>query len=1453
MTRRWTAVGAALLLAAQAALAGAPTPKPAPPKGFVRPVVTAAQNARMTVGRGVLRIDSMIDYTVAQGEVATLSVLLPGEAVVQSVQCQGLRTYAMTRERHYQRLSVLLEKPAGGVIQLWLQASHPIPRSGIGQPVAFLLPTVAPRGVSRESGAIAVLADRGIKLDPVEAQGATLLEAVNIKAFADIKESVALAYTYAKRPFSIQVQATEIEAEIGLLRPPPTEKPQLLLHEATATGTVGDTVAKLSLKLAFEAIGREPPERVLLPPTVALTQMRLDAKTAARLVRDAEGYVLRCETPGDYSLELDYVVRVEKKDKIRTLSLPLVAAARSSTALTIPGGSVEVKLSPEIAYDTQAAGTDTLLTVYGAAVDQVTVTWEPKLEEKEVAAVVFADQNAQVSVGRGVLRVDTTLDYTILQGKVQELAVALPADATLLSVRGEGVRTWDVTTEGQGRLLKVALLDAASDTYQLQLQVEQAIAKGALGRAEAFTVPAIAAQDVERETGAVGILVWKGLKVEPLTTEGVTQVDVREMPAAFQKLKEQVHLAYRYLQRPFSIEAQVSEVEAKVSAEVLSAARVSPEALRVQSKIDYTIRDAGIFRFQIKLSKDVRLVDLEGKDINNWERDAETLTIDLRSKAEGPYTLTLETEQPIAQGTTEVAVAPIELLDVARERGHVALAADPGIKIEPVELTDIMQIDVRDLPKTAKNPAPKADLAFRYLKHPYSLRIAISKIEAEVDAAVHTALKIAEKNVEVNATVQYDIRKAGIFQLQVGLPDDFRLLGCDGPSIDDWKVETIERTEDGQQVQLRVVTVALKQKTEGKYALSLTGKQDVEDLEAEPIPIPNFTAQGAKKETGFIAVRADESLRVKADESTGLAEIDVKELPAELGKTPSVLAFRYFAQPWSGSLAVEPIDPHVTAETFTFLSLGEALLQASVTARYTILYAGVQTFKVRLPDGATNVDITGEDVKHKEEDKATHTWTVTLQAKRKGDYRLYVTFQQDTGGEQVDLKYQGLRVRDKDDPTLQDVKRETGYIAVAARSDLELAGGTDLEGLTPIDPQEIPADYKAGITAPLLLAFRYLQHPYTLHAVATKHDPADVLVAIIEACLLSTTLTEDGTMITDVACRLRNTREQNLAIALPDGAELWHVFVDGRRAVPVKSKEADVTWTKVPIAGVGSPTRPFVVQLRYGHAIGELGGSGVLHLDFPRLAIPAMRLGWRIAVPEKYRLVSHAGSLRHVPFLDTQLDALGGGIVPVAQQQQAVVALGKQSVQYRMNQMAIEQVQQEARNVAKGRWSGQRSIYTGSKPETANVYHFQSLIAMKDPGTIRSTYFRNSVDYVVQGVLVLVTLAAVVVFWRRFSDASRTWRIGVLAAVVLLVLGIRTLGEEAYRQHLTDVLWTLVAAAIAVVIGDTFARAKAAVTRRPSSKRKPQPEPEPPPAEAPQPEPEPEPEGPAEQEDEPEK
>jgi hypothetical protein len=102
---------------------------------------------------------------------------------------------------------------------------------------------------------------------------------------------------------------------------------------------------------------------------------------------------------------------------------------------------------------------------------------------------------------------------------------------------------------------------------------------------------------------------------------------------------------------------------------------------------------------------------------------------------------------------------------------------------------------------------------------------------------------------------------------------------------------------------------------------------------------------------------------------------------------------------------------------------------------------------------------------------------------------------------------------------------------------------------------------------------------------------------------------------------------------------------------------------------------------------------------------------------------------------------------------------------------------------------------------------------MKAAGNIRSVYLRTSVDRVIQGALVILAAGLVLGFWVLCRGQRRTWRVAVVLALALITLGVRTLSEDTYRQHLTAVLWTLVLAGLAMLAWDALKATQARLAK----------------------------------------
>ena len=883
---------------------------------------------------------------------------------------------------------------------------------------------------------------------------------------------------------------------------------------------------------------------------------------------------------------------------------------------------------------------------------------------------------------------------------------------------------------------------------------------------------------------------------------------------------DEVRLGFRYLKRPFGLTIRTGEVVAKTSVEVLTLVRAGMDSMRLTSNLNYTIRDAGVFQFRLRLDEGLKLVDIKGPNINNWQLDdtGRVLTVALRSKAEGQYALRIETEleKPGADGAP---VPTLRALDVDRESGYVAVVPAPGMKVETAAVTGISQIDVKELPGELLSQS--AALAYRYIRPDYRVALNVSEIQPEVLAEVQTIVTLLEHELKLDTAIHYTIRRAGIFQLRVAIPKDLRRTNIEGVDIDDtsWDDATC------------VLTVNLRSKVTGSYVLKIQTDRTVEGIE-EGLDLPVLSAVDVKKESGFLAVVTEASVRVKPAEGklAGLDDVSLSDLPPEmLKKAPKVaLAFKYFSQPWTLALAVERIEPRVTAEVFNLLSIGEKLMTVSATVKYNILHAGVDTFAVKLPRGATAVDIDGDSIKQREENKETGVWTITLQSKRTDSYTLYVSFQQKIEEGQGAIPYGGVEA--------QDVQRETGYLAVTSRPDVELTvADADIENLSPIDSREIPQDYLEGITLPVLLAYRYVSHPYDIRIGALPHDAAEVTVAVVEGARLSTTVTEEGNMITDMVCILRNSRRQYLDLELPEGARVWHAFVAGQSVTPSQ----DGRITKIPVARASGDNSAFEVRLRFSDDRKELGRLGSMELASPMRGIDIMRLGWTLSLPRGYDIVRDVGNMQRLDgfhIMEKQIRDLNPDQDVPATVARRGAASSKVSQQAIFNYEANERIGIGAQ----GESSRSRSIYTGSRPMQSNMFVFQALIVSADepkPAWVKVNYVKGSMGIPMQGVVVVLAALGAGLVWRG-RRYRRLARVGILLGSAAIALAIRTLAEGSYRDYLTTFIVTLLVVAGAAFIHTVFAGLRDAWRHRRGGKAKPETAPAPEPAAEPISEPE---------------
>jgi hypothetical protein len=329
---------------------------------------------------------------------------------------------------------------------------------------------------------------------------------------------------------------------------------------------------------------------------------------------------------------------------------------------------------------------------------------------------------------------------------------------------------------------------------------------------------------------------------------------------------------------------------------------------------------------------------------------------------------------------------------------------------------------------------------------------------------------------------------------------------------------------------------------------------------------------------------------------------------------------------WTKALPKETIapvklEPKVYVDTASYAAVGEGLIRCTSSLNYSILQSEVSNLRIALPEDITVLEVRGNDLRD---------WKVSVKDKQqyldvyfnfgvKGNYLLILSYERKIGEGSVVASIPSIRA--------VGVEREKGYVGVAAATNVELAQNK-VERVTAIDVKELPSSIWSSTANPILLAFKYSSHPFSIAIDVTRHEEVPVLVAAIDFVDYVTLQTEEGKSLTKATYQVRNNVKQFIHFSLPKTATLWSVFVAGKPVKPAKDKNANmlVPLEKSQLSGESLSQFPVeIVYLDQGSKMGLIGG---IKFRLPQTDIPISRLNWSVYLPYDFAYFNFGGDVK---------------------------------------------------------------------------------------------------------------------------------------------------------------------------------------------------------------------------------
>lgn len=193
------------------------------------------------------------------------------------------------------------------------------------------------------------------------------------------------------------------------------------------------------------------------------------------------------------------------------------------------------------------------------------------------------------------------------------------------------------------------------------------------------------------------------------------------------------------------------------------------------------------------------------------------------------------------------------------------------------------------------------------------------------------------------------IRRAPLSRFVVLVPEDVVVLYLRGEGIRAWS-----RNHGGNQVE-----VLLREPVKEKYAFQLGLEKALAPPPASAV-LPLAFLEGMERERGFLRVQAADGVTVEPESFPGWVQVDLPDLPPELGASEpgKASAWRYPSRPGEARVSVRALEPRVSAALGQRVGLRPEGVDLLAQARVTVERAGVFGLDFEVPPGLEVLEVT---------------------------------------------------------------------------------------------------------------------------------------------------------------------------------------------------------------------------------------------------------------------------------------------------------------------------------------------------------------------------------------------------------------------------------------------------------------------------------------------------------------
>jgi hypothetical protein len=657
---------------------------------------------------------------------------------------------------------------------------------------------------------------------------------------------------------------------------------------------------------------------------------------------------------------------------------------------------------------------------------------------------------------------------------------------------------------------------------------------------------------------------------------------------------------------------------------------VRQDVLRLTWQLNFEFPRSRRDRLALETPAGYTVEKVVGENIRAWESKKgdgpnNELEVTLLKEAADKESLTVHLAKYGAVGHGEMATINVPIVTAAGaplQQGTITLRRDPLLDVRITSTLGVTREDV-NLGAALAQSANSYDLspidlrvfqAYRFVALPATVSLSIAPQPVKTEAEIQALLNVSERTTSVEARVIVRPHELPVYRVDIALPKDLTDEEISSSLPGGFERSIVEK--NGR----RILSIYARNGQSEPFQIVILGKLAPRNAQGV-VATPHFDVLGMARQQGAMVVLADPAYDVTVQPE---ANCETTPVAATFGwlqeqeRRNARVAIRWQSPEYSAQVRLEAKTPVIASRLFHNVRITPRTLEQTVIAEFQIREAGVREITLLLPEQLRDarVQVTNARRTIIEEGVAGLPagfvrLRIELEDEFQGTYKVLLSHDR-----LVSSNQQAVQL-----PVLEVGSPQRRFLTVesAGRDEVVIEGTKELDSLTRgqqafnelvsvLGGDTFTQAYTATTTSAGPSLTLSLKERATVETAAARIGLAETLLVVDRS----------GAYRARQIYRVDNSSEQFLEVALPDGAELWTVTVDGAPVKPVigGGKLASV---RIPLIRRARGDADYEVALVYAGRVGRLGWSGRVSFPFPQtININVERSVVRLMLPPGY-------------------------------------------------------------------------------------------------------------------------------------------------------------------------------------------------------------------------------------------